>query len=83
LLEISASSQTAFAVETHLEEGQLLEEQVNMFSVGTRRSTNSRTEGKYVVLLKYLLRTKNQNYDTCTAVSVNLNLAINYHSDIP
>jgi hypothetical protein len=53
-LKISVSLHTAFAVETHLDVGQWLEAQVNtcmlklqMFRVGTRRSTISWTEGEY------------------------------------
>jgi hypothetical protein len=50
LLKISVHSQTAFAVGTHLAEGQWLKEQLNevklrMFRVGTRIPIVSRREG--------------------------------------
>jgi hypothetical protein len=62
-LKLFAYLQTAFAVETHLAEGQWLEEQVNMvklrmFRVGTRRPAVSRTEGQHRGPLKIL--TKNR-----------------------
>jgi hypothetical protein len=52
LLKISVHLQTAFAADTHLAEGQWLEEQLNvvklrMFRVGTRMPTVSRSEEQY------------------------------------
>jgi hypothetical protein len=53
LLKILVCLQTALALETHVAEGQWLEEQVNMvklpiFRVGTRRPTVSRTKGQHL-----------------------------------
>jgi hypothetical protein len=53
LLKISVHSQTEFAADTHLAEGQGLKKQLNvvklrMFRVGTLMPTVSRTEGQYL-----------------------------------
>jgi hypothetical protein len=53
---MSVNLHTAFAVETHLAEGQWLEKQVDMVKlrmrrVGTRRKTLWKTEGQHSVLL--------------------------------
>jgi hypothetical protein len=55
--------QTAFVVETHLAEGQWLEEQVNMVKlrmlrVGTRRPTIPMTEGQHLVEIKTFIKNK-------------------------
>jgi hypothetical protein len=57
VVKISVDLQTAFAVETHLTEGQWLKEELNvvklrMFRVGERMPTVSRTEGQCLVPLK-------------------------------
>jgi hypothetical protein len=59
---MSLSLQTAFAVETHLAEGQWLEEQVNvlklgMLRVGTRRPSIFRTD-EHLVPLKPFIKNK-------------------------
>jgi hypothetical protein len=55
-LKISVDLQTALAADTHLAEGQLLKEQLNvvklrMFRVGTRMATVSRIWGQYLAPL--------------------------------
>jgi hypothetical protein len=57
-LKTSVDLQAAFAKETHLSEGQWLDEQVNMvklrtFLVGTRMLTVSRREEQYSAPLKH------------------------------
>jgi hypothetical protein len=61
LLKLSVNLQTAFAADTHLAEGQCLEDQLNViklrtFRVGTRMPTVSRTEGQYLVPLMTLIK---------------------------
>jgi hypothetical protein len=63
LLKISVSLQTAFAAETHLAEGQWLEEQVNtvklrMFRRETRMPIVSRAEGQHLAPLKIFIKNK-------------------------
>jgi hypothetical protein len=65
LLKISVQLQFAFAVETHLAEGQWLKEQLNvvklcMLRVGTRIPSVLRTGGQYLVPLKIFIRNKAQ-----------------------
>jgi hypothetical protein len=57
--------QTEFSARMHLAVELWLEEQLNverfqMFRVGTRKPTASRTEGQNLVSLKYLLKTGHQ-----------------------
>jgi hypothetical protein len=57
LLNMSVDLETVFAEETHLAEGQWLKEQLNVlkfqiFRVGTRIPTVSRTEGPCLVATK-------------------------------
>jgi hypothetical protein len=47
-------------------EGQWLEEQVNMFGVGTRRFEG---KGQHLVKLKHLLKTKRHGDHACYSVS--------------
>jgi hypothetical protein len=61
LLKISVYLQTAFAAETHLAEGQWLQEQLNvlklrMFRVGTRMSAVFRTDGHCLMPLKTFIK---------------------------
>jgi hypothetical protein len=61
--KLSVNLQAAFAVETHLTEGQCSEGQVNMsklrmFRAGTSRPTVSRTEGQNLAPLKTFIKNK-------------------------
>jgi hypothetical protein len=63
LQKISARLQTELAAETHLAEGQWLEDQVNMlklrmFQAGTRIPMVSRTEGQHLAPLKTFIKNK-------------------------
>jgi hypothetical protein len=63
VLKISARLQTVFAAETHLAEGQWLEENVNtvklrMFRAGTRMPIVSRTKGQHLAQLKTFIKNK-------------------------
>jgi hypothetical protein len=76
---MSVNLHTAFAVETHLVDGQWLEKQVDMVKlrmlrVGTRRSTVWWTGGQHLVLLKtfiiIFININNQNNKRNTFIIV-------------
>jgi hypothetical protein len=63
LLQISVGLQTTFVAETHVAEGQRLEEHVNMVKLRTlrieaRMPTISRTDGQHLVPLKIFIKKK-------------------------
>jgi hypothetical protein len=71
LLKISLRLQTEFAAETHLAEGQRLEEQANaaklgMFRAGTRMPAVSSAEEEHLMLVKVFIKTKHRSREACS-----------------
>jgi hypothetical protein len=84
-LKISIALQTALAAETHLAEGQWLEEQLNMvklsmFREGTRMPTVSRREGQHLAPLKAFIKNKASTLRRLISSVSKCNFSINYHN---